>query len=74
MTKTPQLIIDLIRAEVPAKISRNEFCRRTGINPNSYDGYISGIRYPTPDTFQKLADYFNETFVIEYKPQSGGSV
>lgn len=60
MGKTYQPIIDLLRAEVPEKCSRNEFCRRTKINQNSFDRYIAGISEPTKATLDKLSEYFKE--------------
>ncbi len=58
MGKTYPRVIEKIREEVPAKTSRNEFCRRTGINQNSYDRYVNGISEPTQASLEKLAAYF----------------
>jgi len=30
---------------------------------------MKGIGHPTIDTIQLLANYFNETFIIEIKPE-----
>lgn len=59
MARTYQRVIDLLNEEVPAKISRNAFCKITGINVNSFDRYKAGISEPTTATLEKLAKYFN---------------
>lgn len=59
MGRTYQRVIDLINDEVPAKISRNAFCKKTGINVNSFDRYKAGISEPTTATLEKLGQYFN---------------
>jgi len=56
--RTPQKVIDLLNAEIPAKISRNKFCLQTGINQNSIDKYMAGIAEPTQASMEKLAAYF----------------
>jgi len=58
MGKTPQRVVDLLRMEIPAKISRNQFCIKTGINQNSIDKYMAGITEPTQASLEKLANYF----------------
>ncbi|NJD36705.1 MAG: helix-turn-helix transcriptional regulator [Geobacter sp.] len=59
MGRTYQRVIDLLNEEVPAKISRNAFCKKTGINVNSFDRYKAGISEPTTATLEKLSKYFN---------------
>ena len=59
MAETPQRVIGLLKAEIPEKISLNQFCKKTGINPNSVDKYLAGMTEPTQASLQKLADYFN---------------
>jgi transcriptional regulator with XRE-family HTH domain len=58
MAETPQRVIELLKAEIPEKISLNQFCKKTGINPNSVDKYLAGMTEPTQASLQKLADYF----------------
>jgi hypothetical protein len=52
MAETPQRVIDLLRAEIPEKISLNQFCKKTGINPNSVDKYLAGMTEPTQASLQ----------------------
>lgn len=59
MAETPQRVIQLLKAEIPEKISLNQFCKKTGINPNSVDKYLAGMTEPTQASLQKLADYFD---------------
>lgn len=54
-------VVELLKNEVPTNISRNEFCRVTGINRNSFDRYVAGLGEPTTATLLKLADYFGTT-------------
>ena len=58
MGKTPKRVIDLIKAEIPAEISLNQFCKKTGINPNSVDKYLAGNTEPNQASLEKLSDYF----------------
>lgn len=58
MATTPKRVIELLKAEIPAKISLNKFCKKTGINPNSVDKYMAGVTEPTQASLQKLSDYF----------------
>lgn len=58
MAETPPRIIELLKAEIPEKISLNQFCKKTGINPNSVDKYLAGRTEPTQASLEKLADYF----------------
>ena len=58
MAETPQRVIELLKAEIPKKISLNQFCKKTGINPNSLDKYLAGMTEPNQASLQKLADYF----------------
>ena len=51
-------VVELLNECIPAKITRNEFCRVTGINRNSVDRYRAGLGCPTNETLHKLADYF----------------
>lgn len=69
MRQIQQRIMDLLNEHIPAKISQNQFCKITGINANSVDKYRAGIAEPTAASLQKLANYFNETFIIEIKPE-----
>lgn len=62
--KTYPKVVELLNSEVPDKISRNEFCRRTGINVNSFDRYKAGISEPTQATLQKLSDYFGVSVAV----------
>jgi transcriptional regulator with XRE-family HTH domain len=61
MGKTPQRVVDLLKAEIPAKISLNQFCKQTGINPNSVDKYTAGIAEPTIASLDKLSAYFGKS-------------
>ncbi|MBW4054351.1 MAG: helix-turn-helix transcriptional regulator [Proteobacteria bacterium] len=61
MATTPKRVIELLKKEIPANISLNQFCKKTGINPNSVDKYLAGVTEPTQASLQKLADYFNVT-------------
>lgn len=61
MGKTFPMVIKMLKDEVPEKCSRNEFCRRTGINPNSFDRYIAGISEPTTASLEKIASYFGKS-------------
>jgi len=77
MGKTFPMVIKLLKDEVPEKCSRNEFCRRTGINPNSFDRYIAGISEPTTASLEKIADYFGVSVWElrgEIKPASGQDI
>ncbi|NVN90193.1 MAG: helix-turn-helix transcriptional regulator [Desulfuromonadales bacterium] len=56
--KTYQRVMDLLNEHIPAKISRNEFCRITGINRNSVDRYRAGLGCPIHETLEKMAGYF----------------
>jgi transcriptional regulator with XRE-family HTH domain len=58
MAGTPSRVIELLKGEIPEKISLNQFCKRTGINPNSVDKYLAGMTEPTQASLEKLADYF----------------
>ncbi len=58
MGRTYPKVIELLTSEVPAKKSRNQFCRETGINPNSFDRYKAGISEPTTATLERIAEYF----------------
>lgn len=69
MGKTFPKVMELLSREVPAKISRNAFCRAAGINPNSFDRYKAGISEPTTATLQKMADYFEVD--IDYLRDTG---
>ena len=69
MAKTPQEVIDVLNEYVPGKMSRNEFCRQTKINPNSFDRYVAGIGFPTLETFQKLSDFSGVSFEIKVTPR-----
>jgi transcriptional regulator with XRE-family HTH domain len=60
MGKTFQRVIEALKEEVPGKCGRNEFCRRTKINPNSFDRYVAGISEPNQATLKKLAAYFEK--------------
>lgn len=56
--KTYQRVVDLLNEHIPEKVSRNEFCRATGVNRNSVDRYRAGLGCPNDETLKKLADYF----------------
>lgn len=58
MGRTPINVVELLKAEIPEKISRNQFCIKTGINQNSIDKYMSGIAEPTKASLEKIANYF----------------
>lgn len=60
-SKTYPRVVQLLNDEIPARISRNEFCRVTGINRNSVDRYQAGVGTPILETLQKLSDYFGVT-------------
>ena len=55
---TYQRVVDLLNEHIPAKVSRNEFCRITGINRNSVDRYRAGLGCPIEETLQKMSKYF----------------
>lgn len=57
--KTYPRVVDLLNQHIPAMVSRNEFCRSTGINRNSIDRYLAGLGCPTDETLVKLSDYFD---------------
>jgi transcriptional regulator with XRE-family HTH domain len=59
MAKTPQRVIDLLKSEIPGKISRNQFCIKTGINQNSIDKYMAGVAEPTLASLEKISEYFD---------------
>lgn len=59
--KTYQRVVDLLNEHIPAEISRNEFCKITGINRNSIDRYRVGLGSPIHETLEKMADYFGVT-------------
>ena len=56
--KTYKRVVALLNACIPSEVSRNEFCRASGINRNSVDRYLSGLGEPTRDTLEKMALYF----------------
>jgi len=58
MAATPERVIELLKAEIPAKISLNQFCKKTRINSNSVDRYMAGVTEPTQGSLEKLAAYF----------------
>jgi transcriptional regulator with XRE-family HTH domain len=58
MASTPHKVTELLKQEIPAKISLNQFCKKTGINPNSVDKYMAGVAEPNQSSMTKLADYF----------------
>jgi transcriptional regulator with XRE-family HTH domain len=58
MGKTPLRVINLLKEEIPDKISLNQFCKQTGINPNSVDKYLSGNTEPNMASLDKLSSYF----------------
>lgn len=60
-TKTYPRVVQLLNEEISVRISRNEFCRITGINRNSIDRYKGGVGTPILETLQKLSDYFGVT-------------
>jgi len=51
-------VVELLNEHISAKISRNEFCRVTGINRNSVDRYRAGLGCPIHETLVKMAKYF----------------
>jgi len=59
MATTPQRVMDLLREEIPARISLNQFCKKTGINPNSVDKYMAGVAEPNLASLSKIAFYFD---------------
>lgn len=78
MGKTPHEIVKMLNDIVPAKMSRNEFCRQTGINRNSFDRYSAGIGCPTIETMIKMLPFIGNTFevtisgkvfVVDVKPE-----
>jgi DNA-binding phage protein len=78
MGTTPREIVKLLNDIVPARMSRNEFCRQTGINRNSFDRYSAGIGCPTIETMIKMLPFIGntfdvtilgKTFTIEVKPE-----
>jgi len=69
--KTPDRAIELLR-ETVAKSSQSAVARDTGIRLYSIQQYLKGIGEPSQATLQRLADYFNETFIIEIKPRGKG--
>lgn len=58
MATTPKRVVELLKQEIPAKISLNQFCKKTGINPNSVDKYLAGVTEPTQASLEKIAAYF----------------
>lgn len=67
--KTYQRVVDLLNEHIPANVSRNEFCRITGINRNSVDRYRSGVGCPIHETLEKMAGYFGVS--VEYLKGEG---
>jgi len=67
-SKTPERIVILIR-EAVAKSSQSAIAREIGLTQSAVSRYMKGIGHPTIDTIQLLANYFNETFIIEIKPE-----
>ena len=61
MAKTPLRVVNLLKREIPAKISRNKFCIKTGINQNSIDKYMAGVAEPTQASLEKLSEYFGKS-------------
>ena len=68
----PYRIIVLISEKV-ATMGVNGFANASGISPALVSRYLNNkIGEPTTATLQKLADYFQETFIIEIKPRGKG--
>ena len=61
MAKTPVRVVNLLKREIPSKISRNKFCIKTGINQNSIDKYMAGVAEPTQASLEKLSEYFGKS-------------
>lgn len=58
----------ILMNKVPATVSRNEFCRASGVNRNSFDRYIAGISEPSQESLERIAAYFGITFSIRVSP------
>jgi Predicted transcriptional regulator len=56
-------VVELLNEHIPVKISRNEFCRVTGVNRNSVDRYRAGVGCPTTETLERLSKYFGVSVV-----------
>jgi transcriptional regulator with XRE-family HTH domain len=59
--RTYVMVVKLLNEHIPAEVSRNEFCRVTGINRNSVDRYMARIGEPSSATLEKMAEYFGVT-------------
>ncbi len=55
--KTYERVVNILNNSIPLKISRNEFCRITGVNRNSVDRYLSGLGQPTDETLKKISEW-----------------
>ena len=67
---TPYAVVKLL-SDAVSKSSQSAVARETGLTLLTVQNYLKGIGEPTTATLQKLANYFNETFTIEIRPQKG---
>lgn len=65
---TPPRVVELLTKAV-AETSILAVSRATGLGLAAVGRYLKGVGEPTDATLQRLADYFNETFIIEIKPR-----
>jgi len=70
--KTPQRVVDLLKEEVE-RTSILHVSKETGLGLAAIGRYLKGVGEPTVASLQKLANYFNETFIIEVKPEQNQS-
>ena len=65
--KTPERVVELVRAAV-AQSSLANVSKESGIPISKLNRYFHGVGEPRADTMQAMANYFNETLVLEFKP------
>lgn len=66
--KTPERVVVLIQ-EAVSKSSQVSVANATGLTRLTVQRYLKGVGEPSIETLQKLANYFNETFTIEVRPE-----
>jgi transcriptional regulator with XRE-family HTH domain len=66
--KTPLRVTELLADEIK-RIGWLATSKGLGLTVSVIHRYLHGTVEPTRDSLQKLANYFNETFIIEVKPE-----
>ena len=65
---TPPKVVELMQGKVEL-VGQSAVARETGLTRQTVQRYLQGIGEPTTSAYQKLANYFGESFIIEIHPQ-----